>query len=501
MPLPTLHNDDTMRTENLAIMFTDMSGFTARTSEQTREENELMLELHEALLLPVLRAFNGKRVKSIGDAFLVTFHSPTDAVLCGMAIQDRLHDYNRDVPEKLRIEVRVAINLGEVRIVRGDVFGEPVNIASRVEGIAPPGEIYLTESVYLAMNKREAPATDIGPQSLKGIPEPVRVFKVPRVTQAGHESANDFPYGGRELARVKETGAKLHLARELALTIGGSLERGGEALQYAGGSMRGLVGSARRSLSHFIHRFTTGFRALPRHYASLENRRGRWRVRGVITGLVALLVVGAIAVYQALHFDPYAEARNLVRQGAYPTALARLDGLSRNRYYTAQGEYWFWRGRAQIGRGNLDAALDAYKEAIARDPSWRSNHDVINDVVQALSRHHSQRAQKLILTELGPNAQAPLLAETEQPLASARWLAVETIEALGGKERIDYSKVALADFAAETTCPKRKLAVQKLGEYEVREALPALDALKDAPEYKCLQATLSATLTRLRASH
>src|SRR5512146_2730632 len=98
-----------MRTENLAVMLTDMKGFTAATSRQSRAENARMLAFQDALLLPVVRAFGGRRVKTIGDAYLVLFDAPTAALLCGMAIQDRLWDYDRRVPEEERIEVRVVL--------------------------------------------------------------------------------------------------------------------------------------------------------------------------------------------------------------------------------------------------------------------------------------------------------------------------------------------------------------------------------------------------------
>src|SRR5688572_1544570 len=104
-----------MKTANLAIVFTDIKGFTERTSQQTLEQNERLLGIHERMLVPLFHAFGGKIVKSIGDAFLVTFESPTNAVLCGAAIQDRLWLHNRDAPETERLDLRVAINVGEVR--------------------------------------------------------------------------------------------------------------------------------------------------------------------------------------------------------------------------------------------------------------------------------------------------------------------------------------------------------------------------------------------------
>jgi hypothetical protein len=96
-----------------------------------------------------------------------------------MAIQDRLWRYNRGVPDAERLDVRVAINVGEVRLESHDVFGEPVNIASRVESIAEVGEVFFTEAVYLAMNKAEVPSQEVGSFELKGIPGKIRVFRVP----------------------------------------------------------------------------------------------------------------------------------------------------------------------------------------------------------------------------------------------------------------------------------------------------------------------------------
>jgi class 3 adenylate cyclase len=203
-----------MRTDNLAVMFTDIQGFTARTSRQTREENALLLRRHDALLLPVVRAFGGRRVKTIGDAWLVVFRSPTNSVLCGMAIQDRLWDYNRRVLEDDQIEVRIAVNLGEVRVTRSlgamDVHGEPVNIAARVEGEAAAGEVLFTEAVYLAMNKAEVPVEEVGRRALKGVPEPVGLYRAargpcaltPAPSPAG-EALPEPPYRNHALARVK----------------------------------------------------------------------------------------------------------------------------------------------------------------------------------------------------------------------------------------------------------------------------------------------------------
>jgi class 3 adenylate cyclase len=162
----------------LTVVFTDIKGFTERTSRSSREALVRLLERHEALLLPVVMHFGGQVVKTIGDAFLLTFDSPTNAVLCGLVMQDTLSKANADVPEDEHIEIRVAINTGEVELIGNDIFGETVNVAARIEGITDAGEVYFAESTYLAMQKAEVPTSEVGLFRLKGIPEQIKVYKV-----------------------------------------------------------------------------------------------------------------------------------------------------------------------------------------------------------------------------------------------------------------------------------------------------------------------------------
>ena len=167
-----------MATRNVAVMFTDIKGFTSRTSNATRDGVRSLLDEHDRLLRPVFRYFGGVVVKTIGDAFLVRFDSSTDAVVCGLALQSVLRQHNERVSEVERILVRVAINVGDVVLQDGDVFGETVNLAARLEEIAEPGEVWFTEAVYLTMNRKEVPTTEIGERTFRGIPRSVRVYKV-----------------------------------------------------------------------------------------------------------------------------------------------------------------------------------------------------------------------------------------------------------------------------------------------------------------------------------
>lgn len=204
-----------MRTANLAIVFTDIKGFTERTSKQTLEENERLLKTHNDLLAPLFKALGGRIIKTIGDAFMVTFESPTSAVLSGVAIQDALWKYNQTASAEAQLHVRVAINVGEVRFEGNDVFGEPVNIAARVEGLAEADEVTFTEAVYLSMNRAEVSAEELGKFDLKGIPEPVKLFRVARATK----EATEAPYGNKGLMRAQDSsgsGKALELATQVA---------------------------------------------------------------------------------------------------------------------------------------------------------------------------------------------------------------------------------------------------------------------------------------------
>jgi class 3 adenylate cyclase len=165
-----------VRSRNLTIVFAGLCGYAERA--QTWEESQLMLRVHEALVDPVFRKFGGRRIKQIAGTFLVAFESPTQAVLCAAGLQQRVRRFDSNLPEEQQLRVRVGIHLGEVRLLRGDVFGEPVNIAARIEAQCGPGEVLFGESVWLSMNRAEVKAEDVGERLLKGVPEPVRLFRL-----------------------------------------------------------------------------------------------------------------------------------------------------------------------------------------------------------------------------------------------------------------------------------------------------------------------------------
>ncbi len=167
---------------NLSILITDIQGYTNTSVKSSRQEMIDLIRRHNRLLKPVIEFYGGNIVKTMGDAFLCTFKSATDAVMCSIVIQLIMHEYNsNEKEEEKKLKVRIVVNTGDVTLEENDIYGDAVNIAARMEGLdCFPGEtIGISESTYLLMNRNEIKAERIGPKELKGLPEPIVVYKVP----------------------------------------------------------------------------------------------------------------------------------------------------------------------------------------------------------------------------------------------------------------------------------------------------------------------------------
>src|SRR6202166_1371132 len=131
------------------------------------------------LIDPKISEHRGRIVKTTGDGALVEFASAVDAVRCALEIQRAMAGRNADVPDNRRIEFRIGINVGDVIIDEGDIYGDGVNIAARVEALASPGAICLSENAYQQIKGKLAlEVSDMGEHQLKNIAQPVRVFGV-----------------------------------------------------------------------------------------------------------------------------------------------------------------------------------------------------------------------------------------------------------------------------------------------------------------------------------
>ncbi|RWP22517.1 adenylate/guanylate cyclase domain-containing protein [Mesorhizobium sp.] len=173
-----------------AILAADVVGYSRLASEDEDRTLARLRALRSDLIDPTIAVHNGRVIKRTGDGALVEFRSVVDAVRCAMEVQNGMVERNAGVPQERRIEFRIGIHLGDVvEESDGDLMGDGINIASRLEGVAAPGAICLSEDAYRQVKARlDLSVSDLGNTQLKNIAEPIRVYSL-RVGTAAHAKA------------------------------------------------------------------------------------------------------------------------------------------------------------------------------------------------------------------------------------------------------------------------------------------------------------------------
>jgi adenylate cyclase len=145
------------------------------------------LKAHRRELIdPLLTQHQGRIVKTTGDGMLIEFASVIDAVRCAVVIQQGMEDRNTSVAQSQRILFRLGINLGDIIIEDGDIFGDDVNVAARLEGLAQPGEICVSASVREQIGEKLPVAfTDMGEHNVKNIARPIHVYRIEKGSEQG----------------------------------------------------------------------------------------------------------------------------------------------------------------------------------------------------------------------------------------------------------------------------------------------------------------------------
>lgn len=161
-----------------AILAADIAGYSALMgTDEARTVSDL--KSHQAVVLPMVADFAGRIIDTAGDGILAEFASVVNAAECAVAIQKTMAERNSTVEPARRMQFRIGINLGDVIYDDTRIFGDGVDIAARLEGIAEPGGICLSEDVYRQLRDRlNAAFVDVGDQTLKNIARPVRVFAI-----------------------------------------------------------------------------------------------------------------------------------------------------------------------------------------------------------------------------------------------------------------------------------------------------------------------------------
>src|ERR1700716_4170113 len=162
-----------------AIVAGDIAGYSRLMQIDEEGTHIRVKRIERDLIEPSIAEHNGRLIKTTGDGFIAIFDSPVEAVRCGIVIQQNMVGRNALLPKHQWIEYRIGFNLGDVIIEADDVYGDGVNIASRLEGIAEPGQVFISGGVYEQIkHKLVCGYESLGDRKIKNITDPVRVYRV-----------------------------------------------------------------------------------------------------------------------------------------------------------------------------------------------------------------------------------------------------------------------------------------------------------------------------------
>src|SRR5215212_1713164 len=172
-----------------AIVAGDIAGYSRLMQIDEEGTHGRVKRIERDLIEPSIVEHHGKLVKTTGDGFIAIFDSPVEAVRCSIVIQQNLVGRNASIPKHHWIEYRIGVNLGDVIIETDDVYGDGVNVASRLEGIADPGQVYISGGIYEQIkHKLVCGYESLGDRKVKNITDPVRVYRVLPDPAAFHRS-------------------------------------------------------------------------------------------------------------------------------------------------------------------------------------------------------------------------------------------------------------------------------------------------------------------------
>ena len=225
-----------------AILVSDVVGYSRLAGADEERTLARLRALRSDLIDPTIALHRGRIVKRTGDGSIIEFRSVIDAVRCALEVQSGMVERNAGLPPEKRIEFRVGIHLGDVvEEADGDLMGDGVNIASRLEGICVPGGVCLSEDAYRQVKSRlELQVADLGPQSLKNIAEPVHAY----LLRQGAPATQKLPQAARTRDGLHRWPA-LAAALALALLAAGAFAwRAGYAPRFIAASIDDKLANA-----------------------------------------------------------------------------------------------------------------------------------------------------------------------------------------------------------------------------------------------------------------
>lgn len=162
-----------------AIIVGDIASYSRLMQADEEGTHARVKRIERDIIQPSIVEHHGSLVKTTGDGFIAIFDSPVEAVRCSIVIQQNLVGRNASIPKHSRLEYRIGVNLGDVIVEPDDIYGDGVNIATRIEGIAEPGQVYISGAIYEQIkHKIVCGYESLGDRKVKNITDPVRVYRV-----------------------------------------------------------------------------------------------------------------------------------------------------------------------------------------------------------------------------------------------------------------------------------------------------------------------------------
>src|SRR5881409_2974124 len=185
-----------------AILAADVVGYSRMMGANESGTVTALETLRSDFINPKIGEHQGRIVKLTGDGMLVEFPSVVNAVACAAEVQRGMRDRNKGVPPDCRIEFRIGVNVGDVIVHGEDILGDGVNVAARLESIAPPGGITISGPARDHLgNRLDLTFEDMGEQTLKNIARPIRVYRVALDHPLARDGNHDEPAQGEQLQK------------------------------------------------------------------------------------------------------------------------------------------------------------------------------------------------------------------------------------------------------------------------------------------------------------